>query len=330
MAFGIAVVGLDHWYTAFGVCETAAAAGHVTLVGIADAASERQAWAKEKYPSVFVTGDSAALIARDDVDLVAICAPTSAAPALAKAALAAGKHVLAVKPSARTLAELDEVIAAAAAAGKFFGSFECLQRLNPRAQELRTLVRAGVIGTPLSLHQVGHGGLPSPWPGKASGAPSWWIDPACISTGAWLDHAIYAIDQARYAFGGEVDYVAGALGNRLHKDLPLEDYGAALMRLQAPTGPVTLIIEDTWSAEPGGGAHWLQLIGTGGSLRPDGKDWVVTRHGKEERYPVPDAPFFHLDALASALQSGEALPFGPEDARANLAACLTFYEKAAR
>lgn len=330
MAFGVAVVGLSHWYTAFGVCETADASTSVQLVGICDPVAERQAWAREKHPSASVSASEDALLARDDVHLVAICAPTAAAPAIALKALAAGKHVLAVKPSARTLAELDTVIEAAEQAGRFFGSFEGLQRLNPRAQELRTLVRSGAIGTPLSFHQVGHGGLPSPWPGKASGAPSWWIDPEQVATGAWLDHAIYAIDQARYVFGGEVDHVAGVIGNRLHAELPLEDYGAALMRLQAGTGPVTLVIEDTWSAAPGGGAHWLQILGTEGSVRPDGKDWVVTRHGKEERYPVPDAPFFHLDALAAALQSGEPLPFGPEDARANLAACLSFYANAAR
>src|SRR5947207_9669374 len=41
------------------------------------------------------------MIAMPDLDLVDICAPTAAHPSLAKAALAAGKHVLCEKPMAR-------------------------------------------------------------------------------------------------------------------------------------------------------------------------------------------------------------------------------------
>lgn len=328
--FGIAVVGLDHWYTAFGVCEIAAKSAEVALAAIADPRPGRSDWAAVEYPNVPFHTDPAAVIERDDVDLVAICAPTSEAPTLAKAALAAGKHVVSVKPSAADIATLESVVEASRSAGRFFGSFEGLQRLHPKAILLQKLISDQAVGTVLSVHQVGHGGLPSPWPGMPSGAPSWWLDPACITTGAWLDHAIYAIDLARFALGGEVDGVAGQIGNRSHKSLPLEDYGIALMRLSTPTGPVSLVIEDTWAAEPGGGAHWYRVIGTRGWIHADGNAWVVMQDGAETRHAIADSPFFPLDPLARALQSDQMLPFGPEDARANLAACLRFYGDAVR
>jgi len=329
MSFGVALVGLDHWYTAFGVCETVAGSSKLSLVGIADPHADRRAWARETYPDAVVVETMDSLVSRDDVDLVCICAPTSDASGFALEALAAGKHVVAVKPSAGTLAGLDAILKAAVTAGRFFGSFEGLQRLHPKAILLRNLIEGGAIGTPLSFHQVGHGGLPSPWPGKASGEPSWWLDPAKIQTGAWLDHAIYAIDLARYAFGGEIGAIHGFVGNRLHTRLPLEDYGIALMRLDAPAGPVSLVIEDTWAAEPGGGAHWLRIVGTRGTIRSEGDAWQVVSEGREEMHPIPESPFFPMEALSAGLSSG-TLPFGPADARANLDACLRFYAGAIR
>ena len=327
-AFGIALIGLDHWYTAFGFAETAAGAAGARLIGVAEPDPERRAYIAAKHPQIPVTDAADNLMTRDDVFLVALCVPTGQAPALAKRALAAGKHVLSVKPPARSLAELDEVIGVARASGRFYGSFEGMQRMGHRARLLRDLIQGGAIGTPVAFHQVAHGGLPSPWPGQTG--DSWWLHAEQVPGGAWIDHAIYAVDLARFVFGGEIVRAAGLIENRVHTELTVEDYGAALMRLVPAGGApgVTLFFEDAWTASPGGGTSRQQIIGTGGSLRPDGSDWVVTRDGKETRHPIPAGPFFPVEALVEALRSGESLPFGPEEARANLAACLSVYDAA--
>ena len=341
MAFGIAVVGLDHWYTAFGVLDIAAASEKVSLVGIADPDAARLAHVGKKYPQAVVSADYNDLLKNSDVALVAICAPTDQAPAIAKAALAAGKHVISVKPPARTLAELDEVLALAAHTGLFYGSFEGMQRLHPKSHKLRELIEGGAIGQPVTYHQVGHGGLPSPWPGQPGGADSWWIRAAQVPGGAWLDHAIYAVDLARYIFNGEIELatVSGLTDQLIHKTLGMEDYGAALMRLNShdeSAARVTLFIEDTWVADgkQGGGAHSLDIIGTAGILRFDGKtnSWVVSKTNAEPvSHAVAQSPFFVLDALPEVVERhgrGESTPFGAGDARANLAACLQFYANA--
>jgi predicted dehydrogenase len=325
MSFGIAVVGLDHWYTAFGVLDISAASETAPLVAIAETDPARQAHAREKYPNAFVTGDADAAMNRDDVALVAICASTDQAPGIAKRALALGKHVVSVKPPARTLAELDEVIAAAERAGRFYASFEGMQRLTPRVTLLRDLIQGGAIGMPMSYHQIGHGGLPSPWPGQTG--DSWWLHADKVPGGAWIDHAIYAVDLSRFVFSGEVTFATGVIETRVHKHLAMEDYGMSLMRLTPAGGgaSVALVFEDTWTANPGGGAHRQEFIGSGGLLRPDGNQWVVVKGSEETRHDIPAAPFFRLDALADLLQRGETPPFGPTDARANLAACLAVY-----
>lgn len=327
MHFGIVVLGLDHWYTAHGVCEIANKSEKVALIGVSSPEPTHGAWAREKYPEILVTDDPATLLSRDDVHLVAICAPTADAPALARQALDAGKHVVAVKPAACSLTELDRVIAEAEAAGKFYGSFEGMQRLTPRVQKLRELIHAGAIGTPLSYHQIGHGGLPSPWPGHPSGNPSWWIDPTKAPMGAWADHAIYALDLARFVFDGEIVWSAGLIENRVHTELALEDYGIALLKLQPNAGgsAVSLMLEDTWAAAPGGGAHRVLFIGTHGTIRPEGNDWVVSANGAETRHASGESPFFPLDILADALLTNASIPWSAADARANLAACFSVY-----
>jgi predicted dehydrogenase len=332
MPFGIGVVGLDHWYTAFGVLDTCAASVETPLVAIAEEDPARRDEVAAKYTGAAVTADYGDLLARDDVELVAICAGTDRAPEIARRALAAGKHVVSVKPPARTLEELDGVIAAAEAAGRFYGSFEGMQRLHPKNELLRDLIAGGAIGTPLSYHQIGHGGLPSPWRGQPSGLVSWWTDPARVPGGAWLDHAIYAVDLARFVFGGEVGYAAGTIETRVREGLALEDYGASLMRLDRPGGapPVTLICEDTWAANPGGGYHQALFLGTDGSIRPDGDGWAVKNAAGEAHHAAPASAFFRFDRLAALLAAGKTPPFGPVDARSNLSACIGVYTDAGR
>lgn len=328
MALGVAVVGLDHWYTAFGVLDTARKSDIAPLIAFAETEPARLAYAAEKYPGVLATANVDEAISAPGVGLVAICASTDQAPQIATTALRAGKHVVSVKPPARTLAELDEVLAVAAQTGRFYGSFEGMQRLNARATVLQNLIQNGEIGTPLSFHQVGHGGLPAPWPGQIG--LSWWLDANKVPGGAWLDHAIYAVDLARFVFGGEVDFATGLIENRVQPDLSLEDYGISLMRLRRANGSpnVSLLFEDTWAANPGGGTSRYQIIGTDGSVRIDGSDWVVTKGGQETRHAIPAGPFFAFETLTDLLERDETPPFGPADARANLKACLAVYESA--
>jgi predicted dehydrogenase len=62
--------------------------------------------------------DAAATLARDDVDAVALCAPTALHAELAIAALRAGKHVLVEKPMAETSQDARAMAEAAAETGK--------------------------------------------------------------------------------------------------------------------------------------------------------------------------------------------------------------------
>ena len=329
MAFGIAVLGLDHWYTAFGILDICTASTTAPLISVYEPDPARRAEAAAAYPNAFVTNDAAAALAQPGVALAAVCAKTGDAVGLCKQALFAGKHVISVKPFARSEQEAEELLAAAITSGQFFGSFEGMQRLHPRVEKLRQLIQDGAIGEVVHFSQVGHGALPSPWRGEPSGGPSWWLDPNQVPGGAWIDHAIYAVDLARFVLKGEVDNekTSGSLSRILHKDLDIEDYGATLMTLHSEgKPPVTLSIIDTWSAEPGVGYGEYRFLGTQGTITAEGYEaWSVKTKDGTTRHIIESGPFFPMERLALLLEKGEKPPFGADDALANLMACLTVY-----
>lgn len=326
MNFGI--LGLDHWYTAFLACDILSKSSLHSLTAIAATRPTHTQWARETYPDVPLMDSAEGLLTDPSLECILICAPTSDAEDYAIQALNAGKHVLAVKPTSNTLAGMQKIVDAAAASQCFYGSFEGLQRLHTKSLRLKEIIDSGVLGNVLSVHQVGNGALPAPWPGAASGDPSWWINPRCIQTGAWMDHAIYAIDLLRFAFTGVVESISGHIGNRSHPDLGLEDYGIALLRLQTSNGLISVVLENTWAAKDGAGVHWMRIVGSDGWLRSEGDSWILTSNGKETTYNWQDEPFFSLDAFANLLTHQGHIPFSAHDAIENVRICHRFYASA--
>lgn len=88
------------------------------------------------------------LVEDDAVDVVDILTPHDSHREIAVAAALAGKHVICEKPVARTVAEADEMIAAAQRADRRL--FVALSQLNfPAVRGAKRLVDAGEIGRPL-------------------------------------------------------------------------------------------------------------------------------------------------------------------------------------
>ncbi|HWM07384.1 MAG TPA: Gfo/Idh/MocA family oxidoreductase, partial [Actinophytocola sp.] len=86
----------------------------LAVLGGRDLARTKAAAAKYGWASVQT--DWRELVASPDVQLVDICTPGDTHAEIAIAALAAGKHVLCEKPLANTVAEAEEMAAAAAEA----------------------------------------------------------------------------------------------------------------------------------------------------------------------------------------------------------------------
>lgn len=97
-----------------------------------------------------LTDDYNALLARSDVDAVAVVTPHLLHEEMTVAALGAGKQVFCEKPLALTTASAERVIAAAAKAGRALGIGH-ERRFEPAMEEMRRLFESGALGRVLHL-----------------------------------------------------------------------------------------------------------------------------------------------------------------------------------
>ena len=91
------------------------------------------------------------LLAADDVDVVHVCTPNGSHASIARAAIAAGKHVICEKPLATGAAEAAELVALAAEAG-LTATVPFVYRFYPTVREARTRVADGSAGPVRLLH----------------------------------------------------------------------------------------------------------------------------------------------------------------------------------
>jgi predicted dehydrogenase len=325
---GVAILGLDHWYAAFHLAEQVAADTGLRLVAVShdDAAKAEQV---ARPHGAEATTDYRAALDRPDVQIVAVTYSTDRNGAICREAAALGKHILSVKPMALDLAGADSIAQAVRSAGVQFFPLDCSWRVSPDMLRFKQWVDEGRIGRPVRYSHVLNSSLPQAWPGAEESG--WWLEPERVPGGAWLDHAIYAVDLARWVFGSEPVSVSGVAAKMRYPELPLEDYGAAVFTFA--NGAVALV-EDTWTADRGYGFHRNEIIGTAGALCDDKGPWGrIAARGQfgYDGWVGLEPARSQLTAIGqvAAAARGEIAPVATiDDGRANLAACLAFYEAA--
>ncbi|MBV8165653.1 MAG: Gfo/Idh/MocA family oxidoreductase [Alphaproteobacteria bacterium] len=138
---------------------------------------------RHAIPSVCDTAE--ALIARPDVNAVAVCTPPDSHRAIGSAALAAGKHVLMEKPIAPDYADCAALLGAARSGGAIL-YYAYNNRLRDENQALTARVLSGAVG-PLEALDV-------EWlRTKGMLDPLWWRDPARAGGGVLADLGSHVI-----------------------------------------------------------------------------------------------------------------------------------------
>ncbi len=148
---------------------------------------------------IVVHDDLDALVAA--VDIVDVCTPTDTHAALALAGIRAGRPVVCEKPLARTVAEADELVAAAHEAGVGLHVAQVVRFFAPYAAA-QAQVAAGRIGQPAVLRLTREGGMP---------AGDRWYHDLERSGGIICDVMIHDIDYARWIAGDVVRVYARAI-----------------------------------------------------------------------------------------------------------------------
>lgn len=233
--------------------------------------------------SAYATDDCMALVARDDVDIVAIASPTPCHTPYIVAAAQAGKHIFCEKPLGRTLEQCREAAAAVKKSGvklfvghvvRYFDEFELI-----KAQ-----IEAGRIGAPGFVKTYRGGIFPR-------GEGLWFRDYA-QSGGVTLDTLIHDFDWIRYVFGDPVRVFCRAL-------LRDDDIDYSLTTLRMKSGVIAHSI-GTW-AHPAGFRVKVEVCGDNGMIAYDSAEAPIEAMKRETAEgrpgvivpgsPVPVSPY---------------------------------------
>ena len=112
---GVAVLGCGYW--GINYVRVFNQLPGARLVVACDQREERLREVQKQFPAVEVSRDMHEVLAREDVDAVVVCTPATAHFEVTSACIKAGKHILVEKPIATTVADSDELVRLADAAG---------------------------------------------------------------------------------------------------------------------------------------------------------------------------------------------------------------------
>lgn len=144
------------------------------------------------WPGIEVLPEAQGLLRRADLDLVVIASPNDSHFPLARAALAAGRHVVVDKPFTLTLAEARELCALAHARGRLLSVFHN-RRWDSDFLTLRTLVERGTLGRIVHFESAFDRYRPE--------VRARWRESASPGGGLWFDLGPHLLDQALQLFG---------------------------------------------------------------------------------------------------------------------------------
>lgn len=286
-----------------------------------------------KAPGCAVSASLAEVLASPDIDVVDICLPPVLHRAAVLDALAASKHVVCEKPLVASLAEVDELEAAANRAGRLL--LPVYQyRLGNGLGKLKRLMELGLAGTPLVATVETHWNR-----GPAYYAVPWRGKFASELGGAVLGHAIHAHDLLTVALG-PVRRVAALTAVRVN---PIETEDCAAISLETASGALATSSITLGSAEDMSRLRFCfsDLTAESGltPYRPASEPWTFKARLPERQAEVDAAladwvphqeGFARLFELFHAtLADGAAPPVTVEDARQSLALVTAIYHSAA-
>jgi predicted dehydrogenase len=210
--------------------------------------------------SAATSTDLALALSDPAVEIVIVATPNNSLAPVAQAAVIAGKHVLVEKPAARSIKDLEALIAATREVGV------CVRvgfnhRYHPSFQKARSLVSEGVLG-PLMFARAryGHGG-------RIGYEQEWRADPRISGGGELIDQGVHVIDLARWFLGDFVEINGHA--QTCFWQMPVDDNAFMILRTASRQTAFLHVSCSEWknlfSFELYGRYGKLQIDGLGGS-----------------------------------------------------------------
>ena len=219
---------------------------------------------QENYGTKCGTTSLEELLAHPEVEAVVVCTPTGFHHDGVMAAAAAGKHILCEKPMAMSVADCEEMDAAAKKAGVVL-QIAFVRHFCNEWMKLREILQDGMIGSPVVWRQISASSPP--------GAP-WFVDKE-IGGGPFIDGAIHSYDFANFTFGKCSNVVVDI--RKMSPDSTAWDTGTVLVNYESGDQQIVCW---SWglprSGISGGNAH--DVLGPEGVITfPGGNKLTVTR-----------------------------------------------------
>lgn len=251
------------------------------------------------------------LLDAEQLDIVHLCTPPSGHAAQAIAVLARGAHVVVEKPPALSLAELERMLAAAAANGRQL-AVVFQQRTGSAAAAVKRMLDSGTLGRPLvaTCHTLWYREqeyFDVPWRGTWQGEGG----------GTTFSHGIHQIDLLAYLLG---DW-AGASGTLWRQDREVETEDVSIGTVRFTSGAVASVVTSAVSPRQTSSIRidtdkaTIELDHLYGHARAN---WKLTPapHVSEAdvagwTLPIEDQPSSHealIRALYAGFRTGAALP----------------------
>jgi UDP-N-acetyl-2-amino-2-deoxyglucuronate dehydrogenase len=303
------------------------------LVAVTSASAERARATGEKW-GVPWTADLNELLARNDVDAVAVATPSGLHAEIALAALHRGKHVIVEKPLALSVGDVDLVIAEGQQQGRLVAAVS-QRRFEPAMQVLHLAVAAGALGRTVLILAESLNYRPQSYYDSAA-----WRGTRALDGGVLMNQAIHEIDLVCW-LGGQVQSIAAHIATLGH-DMESED--AATVSIRFADGGLGAIVATT-CATPGFEPE-IRIYGDAGHVRIVGErpvEWAVPGFAAPLAEILdpginPDtlaAPIWGTDSIGhmrqyadfvAAIQTGRQPAITGEDARHAVEVVTAAYE----
>jgi len=256
----------------------------VKIVALAGLDTDRCARLAKEYDIPRVYTDYQDLLSDHDIDAVSVVVPNNLHLPVSRAAFEAGKHVLVEKPLAGTVADGEQMVAAAKQHNRLLGiAFQ--RRWRHDVQIVKELVDTGEMGDIYyaKAYWMRRSGIP--------GWGSWFTNKQAAGGGPLIDLGVHVLDMALYMMGNpKITSVTAATYDRIGSQgkgnwpgtmgprtggsntYEVEDLATAFLRLD---NGGTLLLEAAWAAYTEMTDEFgVQLYGSQGGARIHSKDYA--------------------------------------------------------
>jgi predicted dehydrogenase len=324
MSSGVAIVGCG----LIGQ-KRARALGAARLIACVDSDLGRAQALAKTAPGAVAAADWIEAVARPDVDIVIVATTNDALAPITTAAVQAGKHVLVEKPAARSLEELEGVLAAAKG-GLSLVRVGFNHRYHPALRKAREIVDSGALGELMFVRgRYGHGG-------RVGYDKEWRANPAISGGGELIDQGIHLIDLSRW-FLGDFVHVDG-FAHTYFWQMPVDDNAFLMLRTAANQIAWLHVSCTEWknlfSLEIYGRDGKLQVEGLGGSYGVERLAYykMLPQMGPPDttiwEYPGADRSWqLEFDEFLEDIRLGRPPAAGLDAARAALAVVGTIQDE---